>query len=165
MQNVVEEFLRTRDPGLDPFESSGIELAADVVRTFGNLRLRVNGSSMLPAIWPGDVLLIRHCGFEEAAVGEIVLFTRHRRLFAHRVIARSGAGLVTQGDGISEPDPSVSASELLGMVSQVLRRGKPIRTRSALTPCGRMTAALVRRFAAVGRLLTRLQGLRHRLAA
>src|SRR5437667_10972164 len=31
------------------------DLAADVIRRFGTLRLRVNGFSMLLSIWPGDI--------------------------------------------------------------------------------------------------------------
>ena len=34
------------------------DLAADVIRRFGVLRLRVNGYSMLPSIWPGDVVSV-----------------------------------------------------------------------------------------------------------
>jgi len=34
------------------------DLAADVIRGFGTLRLRVNGFSMLPSIWPGDVVCV-----------------------------------------------------------------------------------------------------------
>ena len=33
------------------------ELVADVARAFGEVRLRVTGASMLPAIWPGDILV------------------------------------------------------------------------------------------------------------
>ena len=140
------------------------ELAAEAVRSFGALRLRVTGSSMLPAIRPGDILLIRRCSVDEPVVGDVVLFTRERRLFAHRVVARSDAGLVTQGDGVAQPDPGVDATEFLGKVSQVLRRGTslPVRTKPSLS--GRMAAALVRRSALAGRLLTRLHGLRSRLA-
>ena len=43
------------DAASNPYESSRIELAADVIRSFGELRLRVTGSSMLPAIRPGIV--------------------------------------------------------------------------------------------------------------
>jgi hypothetical protein len=149
-------------PALDGADLSGNDLAAEAVRSLGELHLRVTGSSMFPAIRPGDVLLIRHCGIEDAAPGEVVLFNRYRRLFAHRVVSRSGAGLVTQGDAIAAPDPSVSASELLGKVIRVLRHGKPIRNRSKLTFSGRLVSALSRRSACVGRLLTRLHGLQHR---
>jgi hypothetical protein len=37
-------------------ETLGCELAAEVIRSFGRVRLRATGTSMLPAIWPGDVL-------------------------------------------------------------------------------------------------------------
>ena len=37
----------------------GCELVAEVVRSFGEVRLKVTGGSMLPAIWPGDVITVR----------------------------------------------------------------------------------------------------------
>src|SRR5690349_6956141 len=92
----------------NPRDLSKNELAAEAIRSFGELRLRVTGSSMLPAVRPNDVLLIRHCRSEEAGPGDIVLYLRQRRLFAHRVISRSAARLVTQGDGIAEPDLPVT---------------------------------------------------------
>ena len=138
------------------------ELAAEAVRSFGELRLRVTGSSMLPSIRPDDLLLIRHCRVGQAKPGDIVLYIRHRRLFAHRVVSRSGTGLVTQGDGIAAPDPAVTADELLGKVVRITRRGKTIGHESKLTWPARMAAALFRRSAAAGRFFTRLQGLQSR---
>ena len=160
-----EEFLGDRyatELAPDGCAASKNELAAEAVRSFGALRLRVTGSSMLPAIRPGDILLIRHCGMDEPVVGDVVLFTRERRLFAHRVVARLGARLVTQGDGVPQPDPRVDARELLGKVTHVLRRGRPLPMRRKLSFSGRMTAALVRRSAFAGRLFTRLHRLRTR---
>ena len=46
-------------------DSSRVELVVDVLGQFGEARLRVVGSSMLPAIWPGDVLTIRRCPMGE----------------------------------------------------------------------------------------------------
>ena len=138
------------------------ELAAEVVRSFGELHMRVNGSSMLPAIRPDDMLLIRRCRIEQASPGDVVLYIRHRRLFAHRVISRCGTWLVTQGDGIGEPDPSVTADELLGKVIRVMRRGKTIRHQSKLTLSARMATTLFRCSATAGRLFTLLQGLQRR---
>lgn len=146
----------------DAGDLSKNELAAAAVRSFGELRLRVTGSSMLPAVRPDDVLLIRHCRIERASPGDVVLFIRHRRLFAHRVISRSDASLVTQGDGIAEPDPPVTADELLGKVIRITRRGKTILHESKLTLPARMAAALFRRSATASRIFTRLQGLRSR---
>ncbi len=80
-------------PMSDPRDLSKNELAAQALRSFGELRLCVTGSSMLPAVRPDDQLLIRHCRIEEAGQDDIVLFIRQRRLFAHRVVARSAAHL------------------------------------------------------------------------
>ena len=146
----------------DPGDLSKNELAAEALRSFGELHLRVTGSSMLPAVWPDDVLLIRHCRMEQAGPGDIVLFIRQRRLFAHRVIARSSGSLVTQGDGNAEPDPLVMADELLGKVIQVMRHGNSIRHASKPSLPARMAAALFRRSATAGRFFTRLQGLQNR---
>lgn len=140
------------------------ELAAEVVRCFGELRLRVTGSSMLPAIRPGDDLLILRCRIEEANPGDIVLFMRHRRLFAHRVILRSSTCLITQGDGIAEPDLPVAANELLGKVMRVMRRGKTIRHESKMKLQARVAAALFRRSATAGRLFALLQGAQRRVS-
>lgn len=146
----------------DPRDLSKNELAAEAIRCFGALRLRVAGSSMLPAVRPDDVLLVRQCRIEEAGPGDIVLYMRQRRLFAHRVISRSGARLVTQGDGMAEPDLAVTAHALLGKVIRVTRRGKTVRHDSRPTLPARMAAALFRRSASAGRVFTRLQGLRGR---
>jgi signal peptidase I len=148
----------------DPRDLSKNELAAEALRSFGQLRLRVTGSSMLPAVRPHDELLIRHCGIDKAAQDDIVLFIRHRRLFAHRVVSRSAAHLVTQGDGLAEPDPPVAAHELLGKVSRVIRRGRIIGHGSKPGWPARMAAALFRRSAMAGRLFTRVHALRGRVS-
>jgi hypothetical protein len=146
----------------DPRDLSKNELAAEAIRSFGELRLRVTGSSMLPAIRPDDVLLLRRCRIDEAVPSDIVLYLRQRRLFAHRVVSHSAAQLVTQGDGMAEADVPVTAHELLGKVTCVMRRGKTIRHESKPGLPARMAAALFRRSASAGRLFTRLQGLHGR---
>ena len=146
-------------PALDPKEVTKNELAAEVLQSYRELRLRVVGSSMLPAIWPGDILSIQTCGIAEAALGDIVLFTRHGRLFAHRVISQSGEYLVTRGDGVTHPDPPVKPGELIGRVGEIIRRGKTLRPKARLSLGGRIAAALASRSASAGRLLTRLHGL------
>ncbi|MEO8302754.1 MAG: S24/S26 family peptidase [Betaproteobacteria bacterium] len=156
-----KEFLTTDSMSTVPESADRTknELAAEVLRSYGELRLRVVGSSMLPAVWPGDVLSIRHCGPEDAEVGDIVLFTRHGRLFAHRVVARTQDCLVTQGDGMAKADPPVIGPELVGRVSQIDRRGRLFRPAMKLSFGGRIAAAIFRRSEGAGRLLTRLHGL------
>ena len=82
---------------------------------------------MLPTLWPGDLLTIRAVGTEQVEPGEIVLYMRQDRFFIHRVVSKDltleDAPLVTRGDCMSENDPAVKRSELLGKVTEVLRSG------------------------------------------
>ena len=112
-----------------------VELAAALIRARGRLRLGVHGSSMLPAIRPRDVLLVRACAASRARVGDIVVFVREGRLFSHRVVARHGARLVTRGDAVPEADAPVEPSELLGCVRRVVRGSRVFR------PAGRPSRA------------------------
>src|SRR5579862_8360555 len=100
-------------------------LAEEVVRTFGEVRLRVFGISMVPAILPGDVVSVRRAIAKEISVGEAVLYCRGGRLFVHRVVDRTspanGDGsdeprLITRGDRMRREDSPVAPSELLGRV-------------------------------------------------
>jgi signal peptidase len=113
-----------------------LELAVEVARTFGSLRLRVTGTSMLPAIQPGDLLTIDRVNLRDTSPGEIVLFTRAGRLFAHRIVDRSSGAsdpcagdpcIVTRGDRLLENDPPVFQSELLGRVTSIDRAGSLLR--------------------------------------
>lgn len=106
------------------------ELALQVLRDYGRVHIRAFGTSMLPALWPGDVLGIERTDGGEIGGGDIVLFERRGQLFAHRVVAISGSGkqrvVLTQGDSISRTDPLFRASELLGRVEVVIRAGREI---------------------------------------
>jgi signal peptidase I len=124
---------------MDPLSSvsnalaTRIELAVEVARTFGRLRLRVTGTSMMPAIQPGDLLSIDRVNLRDTSPGEIVLFARGGRLFAHRIVHASGGDsdpcLVTRGDRLIETDPPVFQSELLGRVTSIERAGSQVRSR------------------------------------
>jgi signal peptidase I len=125
---------------MDPLSSvsnalaTRIELAVEVARTFGRLRLRVTGTSMMPAIQPGDLLSIDRVNLRDTSPGEIVLFARGGRLFAHRIVHASGGDsdpcLVTRGDRLIETDPPVFQSELLGRVTSIERAGTQVRSRA-----------------------------------
>jgi signal peptidase I len=124
------------------------DLAAEALRSSGKLRLRVNGRSMLPAVWPGDTLLVE-CAKEGAVhEGDIVLFGRDRRLFAHRVLAKTpahgGSTIATRGDAMPQPDPPISSHELLGKVAFISRNGKLIKPKKQRVPQRAMSALLRR---------------------
>jgi hypothetical protein len=140
------------------------ELAKEILRRFGTLRLQVTGQSMLPSIWPGDILLIERCAFGEIFTGDIVLCAREGRLFAHRVASADvdfeSSRLVTQGDALPSPDAPVSAKEVLGKVSKIVRAGKSVEPPMAFTLKNRLVANAARYSTLAARLLVHLH-MRH----
>lgn len=100
-------------------------LAAEALRSRGVLKLRAAGVSMLPTLWPGDLLTVQCLRTEEAEPGEIVLYMRRDRFFIHRIVSKNlgqeDASLVTRGDCMSADDPPIGRNELLGKVTEIQR--------------------------------------------
>lgn len=109
-------------------ESVQGELLAEIIRLHGRGRLRVQGTSMLPGLWPGDVIEVERRAPAEVEAGAIILYVRDQRLFAHRVLKKEACAgdylLVARGDRLSRRDPPVRPEELLGEVTRVERAGK-----------------------------------------
>lgn len=102
-------------------------LAQESLRRFGRLRFRAYGTSMLPAIWPGEVLLVEALPPSQAQPGEVWLTAQHGRLVAHRVLRVEGpaepVSAVCRGDFLDVEDPAVSGDAILGKVTGVYRYG------------------------------------------
>jgi signal peptidase I len=105
-------------------------LAAEVVRTHGEVRLRVFGTSMAPAMLPGDLVTIRRATLGEVSTGDVVLFLQNGRFFVHRVVGAEmnrapdrslDARLITRGDRLRHDDAPVDPKELLGRVVSLER--------------------------------------------
>ncbi len=104
-------------------------VAAQALQSWGSLRLRAQGTSMLPTVWPGDLLTLHTLNFETAAPGDLVLYMRDGRFFVHRVIRKyhrhANLRLITRGDCMRREDSPVPAAQLLGKVTAVQRTGLP----------------------------------------
>lgn len=86
-------------------------------RTPCAVRLRVQGESMLPSLWPGDVVEIASCSLDDNDLrpGEIVLAMRDGRLFLHRLVGPcTPNGFTLLGDSMPGCDPSYPPEALLG---------------------------------------------------
>ncbi|MGO9403186.1 MAG: S24/S26 family peptidase [Terriglobales bacterium] len=106
-------------------------LLADVLRRAGGLRqgaqLRVHGESMLPTLWPGDVVKIVGCSLEEVRPGEIVLALRDGRLFLHRFVARCTPDtFLLRGDSMPGSDPPYPSEALLGRLTPSSDKGRSV---------------------------------------
>jgi hypothetical protein len=148
--NVVPEpegFMKTAEFIFSDVHALQCELAAETLRSSGTLRLAVNGWSMLPTVWPGDTLIVEQAESNAVCAGDIVLFIRDRRLFAHRVVGKSSPGrsIRTRGDAMRQMDAPVSTRELLGRVVSIERKGKCIESSRELNAASRSMAALAGR--------------------
>jgi peptidase S24-like protein len=111
---------------MEDLENPKLGLAAEMLRCHGAVQLKAWGTSMLPSLWPGDLLTIQSAEYGEVVSGDIVLVMRDNRFFVHRLVERrrvqDSFSWITRGDAMPHNDPPVVASELLGRVAGV-RRG------------------------------------------
>jgi len=115
-----KDILGTNDGPDDPAAAGATErsaLAAEVLRRSGRLRLQVRGESMLPLLWPGDIVDITRSSLDDVRPGEIVLALRDGRFFLHRFVTRRQSGFVLHGDSMPAPDPQFAANCFLGRLA------------------------------------------------
>jgi len=159
--------MKLSSPALDDVHALKCEMAAEVLRSCGTLRLRAAGRSMLPAIWPGDTLVVEQASGGDVSEGDIVLFSRNGRFVAHRVVTKIASSVTpeiqTQGDATPQPDLPVSESDLLGKVSVILRNGKGIEPSRRLRLSQRAISVVIRRSEIAARVVVGMHGLREAL--
>jgi len=114
--------------GQTAYSDAAIELIADALQSGHPVKIRGHGASMIPTIWPGDVLTIRSVTGGLPLVGEIVLTRGENGLRAHRVIAHRTlndvTSIVTRGDALGRDDSNIGLSAVLGTV--ICRNDEPL---------------------------------------
>lgn len=101
-----QEFIAVGGPAKAAFDSAYSpkdELAVEVVRSFGKLSLRHTGSSMLPSIWPGDLLCISRCGIAkpDPPVSTAELLGKVVHLLRREIIVRIRSQLKFPGRAVA----------------------------------------------------------------
>jgi hypothetical protein len=117
-----------------------LELAAQVLASGHTLRLQAFGTSMLPSIWPGDILSIDQRPEEEIVPGDIVLVARQNRFFVHRLIERDKSGWITRGDSLPLDDEPATEVQVLGKVSLIHKTTGSVAPAAQLSLITRMLA-------------------------
>jgi len=149
-------------------ESVVLSLASEVLRTSGSLRFAALGASMVPAIYPGDILIVRRETARNARCGDVVLSSHEGGFRAHRLVDKIEEGgrlmLVTRGDTHANNDPPLAEGEFLGCVTAVVRRGKRIELGSRATAWQLPLRWTARHSSSALKALLRWHSLRMRLA-
>lgn len=100
---------------------SRAHLAVDLLRCGYKVRFRVMGTSMLPTIPPGSVVVVEPVEAHALTRGDIVLSNGSGRLIAHRIEAvqadrRGVLKFLLRGDNLPHCDLPVTAAAILGRV-------------------------------------------------
>lgn len=126
MQTQSEDGMTRVASGTPGSNGPACALVAELVRKYGVLRLHAVGTSMLPAIHPGDLLSVQRVDVKEILKGDVVVYAREEALIVHRVVKVMATVspepyLITRGDRLLRDDPQVLSPELIGRVSLVQR--------------------------------------------
>ena len=109
-------------------ENPKLGLAAEMLRCHGSIQLTLRGASMLPSLWPGDLLTIQSTSQDDLVPGDLVLVMRANRFFVHRLVETQRDQecplWITKGDAVRQNDPAVRGFELQGQVTGVCRRNR-----------------------------------------
>jgi len=136
------------------------DLAGEMLRSFGSLRFPATGWSMLPAVRPGDTLVVERVNPDQVRIGDVVVVGRDGRLCGHRVVSIAedpeNPQWITQGDALPVADRPVAGNELLGRVAYLIRAGKLIAVPAQLNVVERLISRIVRRSAPAARALVHL---------
>ncbi len=141
------------------------DLAAEALLSSGRLYLQVTGGSMLPALWPRDLLTVCPVAVEELRRGDIVVYRRSALLCVHRLVRTAAGIVITRGDALPADDPPVSSDQILGRVV-AFRRGRTERAPKARLNCTqKLLQIAIHRSSRFRALLLRWHALRLKLAA
>lgn len=100
------------------------ELAGELLKRGGCLRLKARGGSMIPSLLDGDLVLVVPTEGRTIVVGDVICYeTSPERLFLHRVIGRDGERFVAKGDALAYSEV-VFPSKVLGKAVVIERHGR-----------------------------------------
>ena len=155
----TEAFQSSRNRTADR-QTARCALAAEVLRVSGALTLRVFGCSMLPSIWPGDIIAVRRAQAFDINPGKLVLYARDEGFVVHRAVSCSPDELITRGDALAGNDAPVQPSRVLGEVVAIQRGRSRIVPKERLSRAQKLFGFFFRRSNLFRRLVLRLYSLR-----
>jgi hypothetical protein len=121
-------------------------LLVEVLSKYGHARLQVNGTSMLPALLPYDVVALQRPETNELSRGDIVLIESDGRCFLHRIAHLEAGWVQTRGDFLLHKDESLPIEKVCGKVVAVERFGRQLVAVPCFHPLAQAIARLDQSF-------------------
>lgn len=87
-------------------------------------KIRSEGMSMFPLLQPGDSIEFQRISPKQVKINDIVLLYCNETFITHRVVYRSGDGIVTRGDNNPKEDEGVSLEHVIARATRFKRKGK-----------------------------------------
>lgn len=138
------------------------------MRKFSHLRFVAHGVSMLPILYPGDLLTIESFA-SEPRCGEIVLCRHTNGFRVHRIVKILGnapdALYILRGDALTQHDPPAHRDDLLGRLTSLERNGARFEIDATQTLRRRILCSVIRRSTVATALLLRSHLIRARFTA
>jgi hypothetical protein len=82
----------------------------------------VSSQSMAPTLLPGDRLEL--AAPDNLEIGDIILFRKSGRLICHRITGITDSAVDTTGDAVEGSSETIISSDIVGLVTAVLRNGR-----------------------------------------
>jgi hypothetical protein len=87
-----------------------------------DVRLHVDGMSMVPTLKPGDTIVVRQVAPHLLEMGDLVVVRREHDLVTHRLVWRKSEQWLMKGDNSRYFDPPAAAEMILGKVIAIERK-------------------------------------------
>lgn len=109
----------------------------DVLAKHGTIQIEPKGYSMYPLFVPGrDFAVISAIGNHRPKRGDVLLFRREDSLLVlHRVCRVKSDGLYLVGDNQEEVEGPIKQEQVLGILVQMVRKGKHFSTHNIIYKC------------------------------
>jgi len=93
-----------------------------VPKVWGFAPLIVLSGSMEPAVYPGDVVIIREQAAEKYKIGDVASYLDGRTIFTHRIVGEENGMFVLKGDNNNTADDTVRPEQFVGKVLLTIPR-------------------------------------------
>ena len=100
------------------------DLLREVLRRWGRARLRVNGTSMLPSLFPYDVISLISCSANDLVAGDLAFCERAEGWLLHRVVRLEDGLVHTRGDLMPFDDAPTPAEQVIAKAVALQRFGR-----------------------------------------